>query len=77
MPRYRIGFYNRITDSTGYEHRVCQREEEVLTEGGEAEAISDGILWFEKREGISNWKGRAQEIECTRLDEAEQGEWKC
>ena len=65
MPSYRVSFYNMIPDSTGHDHHVCQREIEISAQQGAEHAIAQAIRVFEQRERVSNWRARAQRIECT------------
>lgn len=68
MLRYRVGFYNDIPDSTGHDHHVCQREIELVTDGGRDQAIADAIREFEQQEHVSNWTVHARTIECICID---------
>lgn len=67
MASFRVGFFNRITDSYGRSHRVCQRRIDVEAIADEQEALGIAKREFARVERVSDWQVRAREVDCEEL----------
>lgn len=62
MARFCVKFLKKISDATGHEHKMCQREFEVDAES-EADAIEQAKALFSTAEDSGEWSLRADVIE--------------
>jgi hypothetical protein len=62
MQRFRVKFLKNISDATGHEHKMCQREFDVDAES-EAAAVEQAKALFSPAEQSGEWSLRADAIE--------------
>jgi hypothetical protein len=62
MPHFRVKFLKNVSDATGHEHKMCQREIDVEAET-EAAAIEEAKTRFSSAEHSGEWSLRADAIE--------------
>lgn len=62
MQRFRVRFLKKVSDATGHEHKMCQREFEIEAES-ETAAIDAAKSMFSSAEQSGEWSLRADEIQ--------------
>lgn len=66
MALYRVRFIKTVSDATGHEHRMCQREFDIEAETRE-DAIEEAKDRFSSAEQSSHWSLRADTIEAQEI----------
>lgn len=67
MAGFRVTFFNDLCDSTGHDHRCCQREIELPQAVSAERAIEQAKREFERLERVERWHLRATGIRCDEL----------
>jgi len=67
MTRYRVNFFNNLTNSNGQEFKCLQRSLIIREATDQAAALEMAKRAFEQAERISNWRCHAHLVEVERL----------
>lgn len=64
MTPFRVSFFNVIPDSTGHDHRCCQRIVDIPAAADADDAEERAKREFERLEGVHHWRIHASALEC-------------
>ena len=67
MPKFKFRFMKLVSDSSGHERQICQREVEVEAQNPE-EARGLAEEQFCASEGINNWNMHADTVEIDQIN---------
>ncbi len=67
MRRYRVSFYNQLSNDTGHMCRCCQHAVEIASAKSKTRALEAAKLRFARHEATKDWRLRAQFFEIEEL----------